>query len=1372
MKMKRVTGRIRIISFLILQILLIISTQHGVAGKTTSIKFENGVYNGIVIGIDEDITTDCVQLLDSLKSVLPIFSLKLHEATSGNARIGTVDILIPFDWDNGKCGLAANETSPALPSYSYFNSDLKITSVHPFANSLPWTNQYKPCGQGGDSIVLPPQFLDSDGGLSNSIKAQILLHEWTKFRYGAFDEIGYDGDPQFPPCYSRSQSGAEMTCCTRATLTSVEPSECTLSSLMGKKDSLNQELSQNLTSVMSTPYMDIGAHFCNKTTHNGWPNTKQNVYCKRRSVNEVVNEHPDFKLLRSNSIHQGQPETPQIRYVKHSRRTFQPAYAFVIEDSPEMRNGYKGVHTKQSIAQFLEIVNLGTEIRVVVFTDNAILVSEGQELVIERDKENMLRHIPDFDTQTSNDLKFIRTNRTSRQLTPVIEHVISELSNHAGFDWNVLLFTSSQDVQGIPESVQKFGETPHSISILTFNTSTEWLQWYGISNTKNVIGIPHCYTPSRPCSLLTTSFITDYLVSILNDQQFSPRFLDKAAHVELPIRTGHRVLFNIEWEADQVKSVYFLVSLPLNASTTSNTVRLEHIATGAICRAKILLGYGYVIKFVDDGTDTNCSFHTGEWEAILETDMPNTKIMLDVFLEPIDNLGRLIVTPSLGLSDLTLGIYPTKNLTSVYVNIQTENEIPVVGAVVSLQVYQVNSSITEVEPVKTIILNDNGQGPDLTGNDGMYSAFLTGYSKEPAFHLLQVKVELTNDSKVVTSIQSPDAILLHDKMTAKCCGKMIKPLATTPIQSLTLQTLHLGLKTIESFEELQYPPGRIGVIKIVPGNDNDTSILVQFESVADQTGDENIILQSIEACCVPSNQDFPPTEANCADNTTDCGTFQPPGQLQTCYIDKQKLVSTFLPDETSISLLHCGLRAISANKAEGELSSGLFSVNVKAVVDAATPECNNLSDGCLPKTIFWILIGCLGLLVLIIIIILVSWCWYCSSRKKKSKVEHPPVTPRTSIPPPRSERSVYFDRHLEDRRSSIPKNEEKEPKIVKELFVNHAYIQDGDGEIKIIADSGEILRKPINNNDDMIRNHHHHHQQQITTVPISTRPISTHSISTPADNMQVFKPAPPPKPSTTTMTRSNPNRSKPKRLTSRPEIVHPNPMLRTDSIHDMSQQQQYNMQPTIQSLPPPPPQQTYSTFQPASERPDPALVYATVSRMGRLKPTSPVEKTATLPSRRVNVDPHYMVPHNSVKHIGHRQRDPLPNLHPPQVQAYPSSDTDSDMHQRNNQQHFPGRQNRYSKPPPYPAGSQLFNQNPNTFGVEGGSRGQGVVNPAVSLPPVPPPRYGVGGATNTTGRSSAPPQDHHQQQMSSDPDEDSDEWDDEDFDFNPGISYA
>ncbi|CAL8073662.1 unnamed protein product [Orchesella dallaii] len=1361
--MKKETFLIPIIS-----LLFAIFSQHVVKSKTTTrIKFESGLYNGIVIGIDGDNTTDCVQLLNNLKAVLPIFSSKLYEATSGKARIGTVQILLPSDWTNARCGLSSSEIIEGLPHYSYPNSDLKISRDHPFAQSLPWTNQYKPCGQGGDSIIIPPQFLldsVSAGGLSDSIKAQILLHEWTKFRYGAFDEIGYEGDSLFPPCYSRTQNRAQLTCCTKADLSSVpvDVSACTLSQLMGNKERLVQDLSQSPSSVMSSPYIDNVTHFCDEATHNGWSNTKQNVYCKRKSVSEVVNEHPDFKSTRS-VPHQWQQDPLKIQFVKHSR-LYEPAYAFVIDDSLEMLDGFNGVHIKQSIAQFLEILELGTEIRVVVFTETEIVVSNGKQLNTEQDKEDILCYAQRLDIPCNNDLfdnvNEVRRNKASRQLTPVIEEVIFTLSSHASFSWNVLLFTGTQEVQDVSNSVQRFGATNHSISILTFDTSSEWLQWYGIPNTKNVLGIPHCSNPSNTsaCSLLSTSFITDYLVSIFNDQQFKPRFLVKAAQVELPNTSGFRTRFEINWEPDQVKNVYFLVSLPVNASTAGNTLRLEHITSGAICRAKILLGYAYVVKFIDDddgdGLGSNCSFQNGPWEAVLETSMPAAQMRLQVFLEPIDTFNKLIVTPSLGLSDLTKGIYPTTNLTSVFVNVKTDKDTPVLGAQVSLQVYHLSSPTGgEVEASKTIVLADNGQGADQTGNDGMYSAFLSGYSQTPAFHLLQVQVQTNSETKMVTSIQSPNAILLDEKMTQKCCGKTVKPLTTNSLPSMTLQTLHLGLQTIETFDVIQYPPGRIDTITIAA--DNDTIISLQFESVTGQLGEDNIMIQSVEACCVPSNVDSPPSESNCANNTTNCGSFRPPGEPQICYIDKEKLVNTFLNNDTSINLLVCALRAVSTN-ATGELSSGMFSVDVKAAVDAlTTPECNNLSDGCLPKTIFWVMIGCLGLLLLIIILLLVGWCCYCSSQKKKAKVDEPPPKPMTSLPPPRTDRSVYYDRHLDDQPSS-QQNGDNEPKIVKELFVNHAYIQDGDGEIKIIADSGEILRKPKNDNDDIMQN-----RNQIKTIPITTRPTSTTPIRPPSDNMQVFKPAPPPKPKTT-MTRTSPHRSKVRRPISRPDIVHPNPMLRADSIHDMQQPQEYALQP---ATPVHPPQPSYSTFQPPTERVDPSIVYATVSRAGRLKPVSPIEKTATLPSRRVNIDPHYMVPHHSVKHIGPRQRDPLPNLYPPpQVQAYPSSDTESDAHHQQ-QQHYPGRPNRYSKPPAYPAGSQLFNQNQSTFGAEGGRGQNQAVNPAVSVAPVPPPRYGVAG-----GRSSVPPQDHHQ--MSSDPDEDSDEWDDEDFDFNPGISYA
>ena len=51
----------------------------------------------------------------------------------------------------------------------------------------------------------------------------MFTHEWSKFRYGVFDEIGYPGDPAYPVFYVNPRDQKEML-----------PNFCTVAPLNGE----------------------------------------------------------------------------------------------------------------------------------------------------------------------------------------------------------------------------------------------------------------------------------------------------------------------------------------------------------------------------------------------------------------------------------------------------------------------------------------------------------------------------------------------------------------------------------------------------------------------------------------------------------------------------------------------------------------------------------------------------------------------------------------------------------------------------------------------------------------------------------------------------------------------------------------------------------------------------------------------------------------------------------------------------------------------------------------------------------------------------------------------------------------------------------
>jgi len=63
------------------------------------------------------------------------------------------------------------------------------------------------------------------------IAEQAFVHEWTKFRYGVFEEIGFENDPVYPSGYHVPPKNGKGT--TKVTSTQLRPTSCTNRPLQG-----------------------------------------------------------------------------------------------------------------------------------------------------------------------------------------------------------------------------------------------------------------------------------------------------------------------------------------------------------------------------------------------------------------------------------------------------------------------------------------------------------------------------------------------------------------------------------------------------------------------------------------------------------------------------------------------------------------------------------------------------------------------------------------------------------------------------------------------------------------------------------------------------------------------------------------------------------------------------------------------------------------------------------------------------------------------------------------------------------------------------------------------------------------------------------
>ena len=123
--------------------------------------------------------------------------------TAGVVQLRDVIVRLPASW--AVCAPAT--TLPAARSSR--PADLVIAEETLLADR-PYTAQYDGCGVPGLSIQLP---LALATGNATEAEAARLLKEWTKLRFGVFEEVGFHADSLYPRVFQEGKQNLTNAGC-------------------------------------------------------------------------------------------------------------------------------------------------------------------------------------------------------------------------------------------------------------------------------------------------------------------------------------------------------------------------------------------------------------------------------------------------------------------------------------------------------------------------------------------------------------------------------------------------------------------------------------------------------------------------------------------------------------------------------------------------------------------------------------------------------------------------------------------------------------------------------------------------------------------------------------------------------------------------------------------------------------------------------------------------------------------------------------------------------------------------------------------------------------------------------------------------------
>ncbi|XP_064469458.1 calcium-activated chloride channel regulator family member 3-like [Ornithodoros turicata] len=298
-------------------------------------------FEGLLVAIHKNVP-ESELLLSNLQEFLARASRQLAELTS-RTYFRHVTILVPETWRSRR-GLIPIDVD------LFEHADVRVVP-QTLASSMS-TLQPASCGKPGRYITVPDfVIMHKDSAPIYMSPEYQFLHEWAKFRYGVFDELGLpdssrfpfaytDGNTVYPVAQSKNVFGIlarkDGTACA-ATPTGILHNDCRL-----YIDTRNTTM---LETLMKMPYVaprnPVAARYLP---------TKQNVLCNRKSTRELIFGHKDFS--KKGSVPTQVPDTMFTMF--RARSHYAKKVVLLIDTSESMarNNWVKLVH--QGVARFIQ----------------------------------------------------------------------------------------------------------------------------------------------------------------------------------------------------------------------------------------------------------------------------------------------------------------------------------------------------------------------------------------------------------------------------------------------------------------------------------------------------------------------------------------------------------------------------------------------------------------------------------------------------------------------------------------------------------------------------------------------------------------------------------------------------------------------------------------------------------------------------------------------------------------------------------------------------------------------------------------------------------------------------------------------------------
>lgn len=318
-----------------------------------------------------------------LQKLLVESSHTLYDALDGRVYFKSVSLVIPSTWRDGKCQRVIRPPRGDTP---YRRADISVSGVsHPLHGDTPYTQQSRGCGQPGDMMTLPYEFLLKWNRTWETWgdPAKLFVHEWAKLKYGVFDEFGFNRDPLYPN-YFKYQGRVLPTGTSNVPISGFWEDDGGKRGCQPERenchftpDGSNEKVTCSLGYMHFLPSVKT---FCSgsELRSDMMAPTKHNVLCQGTSAKDVILSHEDFTRRHKGGGKEREEEEegnilelnlrPKISVVRDP----DPQYVLIIETSSSLDDYGQWKWINKATQKFIRYdIPLGSNLAIVSFCNTS-----------------------------------------------------------------------------------------------------------------------------------------------------------------------------------------------------------------------------------------------------------------------------------------------------------------------------------------------------------------------------------------------------------------------------------------------------------------------------------------------------------------------------------------------------------------------------------------------------------------------------------------------------------------------------------------------------------------------------------------------------------------------------------------------------------------------------------------------------------------------------------------------------------------------------------------------------------------------------------------------------------------------------------------